>query len=112
MSIQIEFKVYAFGKRQHEIPFGGIHISSQGGIHHYEITLKSEKGWRKIEGDVAKQQPDGSRRSGHRNILHLLRDVLKDVDLDALGEDYVHILKEVREECGEDARAYDYRHEG
>ena len=112
MSIQIEFKVYAFGNRNHAIPFGGIHLSSRGCIHHYEISLKTEEGWRTLEGDIAKQQPDGSRRNGHRNILHLLKDVLNDVDPDALGEDYVHILKEVREECGEKARAYDYRHEG
>lgn len=28
-------------------------------------------------------------RSGHRNVLHVVRDVLADMDLDALGVDYI-----------------------
>jgi hypothetical protein len=35
------------------------------------------------EGSIAKIH------SGHRNPLHLLRDVLASVDLDALGHDYI-----------------------
>lgn len=41
------------------------------------------------EGVVLAEGSIEKTHSGHRNPLHLMRDILNDIDLDALGKDYI-----------------------
>ena len=91
MAMQFQFNLQPFGYKAAEFSFATMRVTSQGDEHYYRIDFKTALGWHKITGTVAKE------RSGHRNFLHLLAAILDDVDLDALGEDYVNVFKEVEE---------------
>ena len=95
MAMTFEFNIRPFGYQNDPIPFGRMRVHSAGAHHEYSVDYKTKDGWKAIRGIVPKVQPDGTKRSGHRNFLHLLSDILADVDLEALGSDYVHILAEI-----------------
>lgn len=90
MSMTFQFNLTPFGYKAAETPFATMHVASVGKSHVYDITFLGDEGWRTISGAVPKS------KSGHQNFLHLLRDIMNDVDLDALGENYVNVLPEVQ----------------
>jgi hypothetical protein len=88
MAMKIKFNLHPFGYGADPEEFGEIRIDNDGrGRHNYEIRL--------VRGPIMNRTYRGSvpngGKSGHRNILHLLARILDDLDLDAMGEDYVHI---------------------
>ena len=95
MAMTFEFNIRPFGYHNDPIQFGRIRVHSVDSHHEYAVDYKTNDGWKTISGSVLKRQPDGTKRSGHRNFLHLLADIMDDIDLDALGEDYVNVLAEV-----------------
>lgn len=95
MAMTFEFNIRPFGYQNDPITFGRMRVHSAGNSHEYHVEIKTEDGWRDLGGKVAKIMPDGTKRSGHRNFLHLLRDILNDLDLDRLGTNYVNILAEI-----------------
>jgi hypothetical protein len=97
MAMTFNFNIHPFGYTAEPIEFGSMRVHSKYDRHVYEVSYKGEDGWHYINGSIAKHLPDGTVRSGHRNFLHLLRDILADVALDDIGEDYVNVLKEIQE---------------
>ena len=96
MAMKFHFNITPFGYQNAPIKFGAMQVHSAGSRHEYAIDIKTAGGWHTIRGSVPKLQPDGTRRSGHRNFLHLLSDILADVDLEILGSDYVDVQAEIR----------------
>lgn len=94
MAMTFEFNIRPFGYQNPPISFGHMRVHSAGDSHEYAIEYKDKEGWQTIRGSV-KKRIDGKKRSGHRNFLHLLADIMEDIDFDELGEDYVNILAEV-----------------
>ena len=86
MSIDGSFDVYPGGSRwgSQELVAFHIHSTDNNAEHRYVITTC--KGHTMI-GTLPKTY------SGHGNILHLLKAILDDVDLDKLGTDYSSIRK-------------------
>lgn len=110
MAMTFEFNIRPFGYHADPITFGQMQVHSRGGSHEYAVNIRTKAGWKNIRGSIAKVRGDGTLRSGHRNFLHLLRDILADMDLDALGENYVHVLEDIREAFGDpELRAGDYK---
>lgn len=97
MAMKFQFSICPFGYHNDPIEFGTMRVHSAGVVHEYAIDYKTKDGWQTVRGSIPKLQPDGTRRSGHRNFVHLLKDIMNDVDLEALGKDYVHVLQEIRE---------------
>ncbi len=95
MAMTFEFNIRPFGYQNDAITFGRMRVHSAGSYHEYAVEYKAKDGWKTLHGAVAKVV-DGKTRSGHRNFLHLLADIMADIDLDELGEDYVNVLAEVR----------------
>ncbi len=95
MAMTFEFNIRPFGYQNDAIQFGRMRVHSAGSYHEYSIEYKTADGWKTIRGAVPKVQHDGKLRSGHRNFLHLLTDILADMNLDDLEPDYVNILAEV-----------------
>jgi len=96
MAMTFEFNVRPFGYQSDTITFGRMQVHSAGSRHEYAVDYKTKDGWKTIRGSVSKiRAVDGSRRSGHRNFLHLLADIMDDIDLDELGKNYVNILAEI-----------------
>ncbi len=96
MAMTFEFNIRPFGYQNDEISLGRIKVHSAGARHEYTVEYKAKDGWGTLRGTVAKVV-DGKLRSGHRNFLHLMADILADIDLDALGTNYVHVRAEVEE---------------
>ena len=90
MAMTFEFNIRPFGYQNDAITFSRMQVHSAGSHHEYVVDYKAKDGWKTIKGSVPKA------KSGHRNFLHLLAAIMDDIDLDALGENYVHILAEVR----------------
>ena len=112
MAMTFEFDVRPFGYQNDPIRFGHMRVHSAGDRHEYAVEYKAKDGWITLRGSVAKRMEDGTKRSGHRNFLHLLADILEDIDLDELGHNYVNIEVEVRKALpgfGENAKFGDYR---
>ncbi len=101
MAMTFKFEIRPFGYQNDPIEFGRMRVHSAGSNHEYAVDYKAEDGWEVIRGSIPKL------RSGHRNFLHLLAAIMDDIDLDALGADYVNILAEVKEAVPE-ARISDY----
>jgi len=99
MAMTFEFNIRPFSYGHDKITFGRMRVHSAGGKHEYAVEYKAgtHDGWLTLRGTVSKRQPDGTLRSGHRNFLHLLADILADIDLDALGKDYVTVYAEVKQ---------------
>lgn len=95
MAMTFEFNIRPFGYQNDPIQFGKMRVHSAGSCHEYTVEYKAEDGWKTIQGAVPKQMPDGEMRSGHRNFLHLLADILDDMNLDQMEPDYVNVLAEV-----------------
>ncbi|MEE8372810.1 MAG: hypothetical protein V3R87_03630 [Dehalococcoidia bacterium] len=93
MAMTFNFDIRPFGYQNDAITFGRMRIHSAGSHHEYAVDYKAKDGWRTIRGSVPRV------KSGHRNFLHLLAAILDDIDLDALGENYVNVLAEVEEVC-------------
>jgi len=89
MAMTFEFDIRPFGYQNNGITFGRMRVHAAGSRHEYTVEYKDEHGWREIHGSVPRA------KSGHRNFLHLLAAIMDDIDLDALGVDYVHILTEI-----------------
>lgn len=112
MAMTFEFSLNPLGYDASPIRLGQMRVHSFGNRHVYAIDVKGKDGWHVIRGNIPKVMPDGSVRSGHRNFLHLLRDILADVDLASLGTDYVHVLEDVRKSLGSpNFRPADYKEE-
>lgn len=113
MAMKFSFNIHPFGYHADPIEFGNMRVHSAGTCHEYSVDIKTKDGWRTINGRVSKLMPNGQKRSGHRNFLHLLRDILNDMDLNELGTDYVHVLAEIKEAMPhvEDMRVGDYKEE-
>ena len=92
MAMTFQFRVHPFGYSNKPIEFGNMKVHSAGPFHEYHVSYKNVDGWQDVRGAIPKTG------SGHRNFLHLLGDILDDMDLDALGIDYVDIMEEVAEE--------------
>lgn len=106
MAMTFEFNIRPFGYQNDAIQFGRMRVHSAGSKHEYRVDYKAEDGWKTIRGSI----PKG--KSGHRNFLHLLADIMDDIDLDELGHNYVHILAEVKAsypDLPEAMRIGDYR---
>jgi len=114
MAMTFEFNIRPFGYHNDAITFGHMRVHSAGDRHEYAVEYKSKLGWRMIRGSVRKRMADGKKRSGHRNFLHLLADIMDDIDLDKLGENYVNILAEVEaaHPFTKGKKPGDYRDEG
>jgi hypothetical protein len=97
MAMTFEFNIRPFGYQNDAITFGRMRVHSAGDHHEYAVDYKTKNGWQTVRGSVKKRMDDGKKRSGHRNFLHLLAAIMDDIDLDALGENYVNILAEVQE---------------
>ena len=95
MAMTFEFNLRPFGYQNDAISFGRMRVHSAGSYHEYSIEYKTADGWKTLRGSVPKKMPDQTMRSGHRNFLHLLRDIMDTVNLDELGRDYVHVLAEL-----------------
>ena len=110
MSMTFSFNVNPFGDHDNPILFGTMRVNSAGEVHQYRVDIRTEDGWNTsfMHGEVPKRIPDGTRRSGHRNFLHLLRDILNDMDLEKLGKDYVNIFAEIKEVYPNVPRTSDY----
>ena len=89
MAMTFEFHIRPFGYHNDPIQFGRMRVHSAGSHHEYAVDYKVKDGWRTVKGSVPKT------KSGHRNFLHLLAAIVDDIDLDALGKNYVHVLAEV-----------------
>lgn len=89
MAMTFEFNMRPFGYQNDAITFGHMRVNSAGSYHEYAVEYKAKDGWKTVKGTVPKA------KSGHRNFLHLMAAILDDIDLDALGENYVNILAEV-----------------
>jgi hypothetical protein len=96
MAMTFEFNIRPFGYQNNAITFGRMRVHSAGDHHEYAVDYKTKDSWQTIRGSIKKRMDDGKKRSGHRNFLHLLAAIMDDIDLDALGEDYVNILAEVQ----------------
>ncbi len=96
MAMTFEFNIRPFGYQNDAIQVGRIKVHSAGSRHEYIVEYKTKDGWDTLRGSVSKVV-DGQKRSGHRNFLHLMADILADIDLDALGTNYVHVRAEVEE---------------
>jgi hypothetical protein len=96
MAMTFEFNMRPFGYQNEAIQLGRMKVHSAGSRHEYTVDYKTKDGWGTCRGSVAKVV-DGKLRSGHRNFLHLMADILDDIDLDELGTNYVHVLAEVEE---------------
>lgn len=94
MAMTFDFNIHPFGYQNSAIRFGHMRVHSAGSHHEYTVEYKTKEGWGEISGSVAKVV-DGKLRSGHRNFLHLMADIMDDIDLDKLGTNYVNILAEV-----------------
>ncbi len=83
MSIVGSFELWPYGVKAGTVPLVRFSISSNedGAYHAYRVT--DNVGGVVIYGTVAKS------KSGHRNILHLLRAILSDPALDQLGVNYI-----------------------
>jgi len=92
MAMTFVFRVHPFGSQNKPIEFGQMSVHSAGDLHKYHVRYKNVEGWQSVRGAIVKD------KSGHRNFLHLLGDILDDMDLDALGVDYVNIMEEVAED--------------
>ena len=92
MAMTFEFNIRPFGYHNDPIQFGHMRVHSAGTHHEYAVEYKTKDGWKTIRGSVAKV------KSGHRNFLHLLAAIMDDIDLDALGTNYVNVLAEVEAE--------------
>ena len=92
MAMTFQFRVHPFGYQNKPIEFGNMKIHSSGASHVYEVSYKNVDGWQSVRGWINKHQ------SGHRNFLHLLGDILEDINPDTLGVDYVDIMEEVAED--------------
>jgi len=106
MAMTFQFRVHPFGYQNEPIEFGNMRVHSAGRYHEYHVSYKNVNGWQSLRGAIPKN------KSGHRNFLHLLGDILDDMDLDELGVDYVNIMEEVAEEYPEIMRGRkvrDYR---
>jgi len=98
MAMTFEFNIRPFGYQNDAIQFGKMRVHSAGSRHEYTVDYKTEDGWGTLRGSVSKiRGVDGSKRSGHRNFLHLLRDIMNDLDLDALDKNYVNVRAEIEE---------------
>jgi hypothetical protein len=95
MAMTFEFNVRPFGYDNSPIHFGRMKVHSAGSQHEYSLDYKTKDGWETLRGSIPKTQVDGHKRSGHRNFLHLMADILDDIDLHGLGTNYVHILAEI-----------------
>lgn len=99
MAMTFEFNIRPFGYQNDPIQFGRMRVHSAGSRHEYSVEYKAKDGWETIRGSIAKTQEDGTKRSGHRNFLHLLTNIMDDIDFDELGQNYVHVLSEIEEVC-------------
>lgn len=108
MAMTFSFRIHPFGYSAEPIEFGTMDVHSAGPRHEYLIRYKAKGEWHNVRGYIAKRMPDGTKRSGHRNFLHLLQDILADANLDALGEDYVHVLDDIKDATGFQGRVGDY----
>lgn len=108
MAMSFTFNIHPFGYNAAPLELAHMRVHSAGNVHEYTITYKTKDGPKAIRGSISKVMMDGSRRSGHRNLFHVLRDILDDVDLAKVGKDYIHVLKEIREQLGYEAKAADY----
>jgi len=90
MAMTFEFNIRPFGYQNDPIQIGHMRVHSAGSLHEYAVDYKAEDGWRTLRGRVPKD------KSGHRNFLHLLADIMHDIDLDELGHNYVNVLAEVK----------------
>jgi len=96
MAIKIDFTCNPFGASREPVSLGECRIHSEGDRHYYFISyVRGKQKVGHLSGYFPKKRGGGDLRSGHRNILHLLRDILNSADLDALGEDYIDIFHEL-----------------
>lgn len=79
IKIRADLHPYSFQSKGYALLDIDIWSSPKGRTHGYRITYGNTE----LVGHIAKT------KSGHRNLLHVLRDVLADIDLDALGENYI-----------------------
>ena len=91
MAMQFTFDIQPFGDRHSQFPFATMRVVSAGSHHVYTISYKRRGQWHELRGEIPKSQ------SGHRNFLHLLKNILEDLDWEELGENYVDIFSEVAE---------------
>jgi len=89
MAMTFEFNIRPYGYQNDPIQFGRMRVHSAGSRHEYAVDYKAKDGWQTIRGSVPKD------KSGHRNFLHLMAAIMDDLDLDALGKDYVNVETEV-----------------
>ncbi len=89
MAMTFEFNIRPFGYQNDPIQFGRMRVHSAGSCHEYAVDYKAKDGWQTIRGSVPKH------KSGHRNFLHLLADIMADIDLNGLGHNYVNVETEV-----------------
>ena len=95
MAMTFEFNIRPFGYQNDAIQFGKMRVHSVGSKHEYAVDYKTKDGWKTIRGAIPKVQHDGTMRSGHRNFLHLMADILDDMNLDDMEPDYVNISAEI-----------------
>ena len=79
IKIRCDLHHHSFRAKGYAIADIDIHSWPDGTRHGYSVTFGNTN----LLGSIPKT------RSGHRNVLHVLRDVLADMDLDALGIDYI-----------------------
>ncbi len=79
IKIRANLHPYGYAARPQRLLEISIHSDDVRPMHLYRITFDNQE----IDGEIAKT------KSGHRNLLHVLKDILDDVDLDALGVDYI-----------------------
>lgn len=89
MAMTFEFNIRPYGYQNDAIKFGHMRVHSAGSRHEYTMEYKNIDGWRTIQGSVPRT------KSGHRNFLHLLAAIMDDIDLDALGRNYVNVEEDV-----------------
>ena len=113
MAMKFQFKLCPFGYQNDTIELGTLRVHSAGSCHEYTLVFKAKGRWHTIRGTVSKiiNAETGERRSGHRNFLHLLRDILNDIDLEELGKDYVNVWDEVQVRYPHIKRSLDYPEE-
>ncbi len=80
--ISFEMKLIPFGYMKSEtIIYSRIWTTNDGKFHGYRVY--KDGGETLVEGKIEKT------KSGHQNPLHLLSNLLADIDLEALGENYI-----------------------
>lgn len=78
ITVSIDLHPYGYGSPPQSVATMRIHTSECGTKHEYSISMHE----RFLVGAVPKL------RSGHRNPLHLLAQILETISLETLGHDY------------------------